>query len=175
VTFIDPVAQPNEYQNMLLGYLGDQDPADVQAQTPEVVAVLVSEADDLLRTRPAEGEWSVLELIGHLYDAELVSSARYRWILAHDQPPLAPYDQDLWVQRLRHNEGDPEELLESFGALRRANLALWAGTTHDERERFGMHAERGPESVDLMFRMLAGHDLFHIEQMNRTLASLREA
>ena len=39
-----------------------------------------------------------------------MSSARYRWILAHDEPPLTGYDQDLWVDRLHHNEDDPEVL-----------------------------------------------------------------
>ena len=36
-----------------------------------------------------------------------------------------------------------------------------------------MHAERGPESYELMFRMLAGHDRFHLNQMRDTLRQLR--
>jgi DinB superfamily len=170
----DPVSQPSEYQALLLRYLGDQDPAEVQGRTPRVAAGLVSEAGDLLRTRPQEREWSVLELIGHLHDAELVSGARYRWILAQDRPSLIGYDQDLWVERLGHNQGDPAALLATFGALRTANLELWSGISPEERDRVGMHVERGQESVDLMFRMLGGHDLFHIDQMNRTLAAVRE-
>ena len=170
----DPVSQPSEYQALLLGYLGDQDPAEVQRRTPGVAASLVSEAGDLLRIRPEEKEWSVLELIGHLHDAELVSGARYRWILAQDRPSLIGYDQDLWVERLRHNQGDPAALLATFAALRTANLGLWWGITQEERDREGDHVERGRESIDLMFRMLGGHDLFHIEQMTRTLAAVRE-
>ena len=50
----DPVAQPSEYQALLLRYLGDQDPAEVQRRTPDVAAGLVSEAGDLLRTRQEE-------------------------------------------------------------------------------------------------------------------------
>jgi hypothetical protein len=170
---IDPVANPTEYQALLLRFLGDQDPAEVQARTPDVVSGLVEEAGDLLRTRPAEKEWSVLELLGHLHDAELVVGGRYRWIIAHDEPPLAPYDQDLWVDRLHHNEGDPDQLLSGWRALRRANLDLWARSSPEERARVGMHAERGPESFDLTFRLLSGHDLFHLEQMTQTLATLR--
>ena len=45
-------------------------------------------------------------------------------------------------------------------------------TPPEERERFGLHAERGPESFDLLFRMLAGHDRFHLEQMRRTLEAV---
>jgi hypothetical protein len=170
----DPVAQPTEYQALLLRYLGDQDPSEIQRRTPDAAAGLVSEAGDLLRTRPEEREWSVLELVGHLHDAELVSGARYRWILAQDRPSLIGYDQDLWVDRLGHNQGDPDSLLAMFRAIRTANLELWAGTTQEQRDRVGMHVERGAESFDLMFRMLGGHDLFHIEQMNRTLATLRK-
>jgi hypothetical protein len=32
-----------------------------------------------------------------------------------------------------------------------------------------MHAERGPESFDLAFRMIAGHDRFHLAQARRAL------
>jgi hypothetical protein len=33
----------------------------------------------------------------------------------------------------------------------------------------GIHAERGRESFDLLFRMLAGHDRFHLAQARRAL------
>lgn len=108
-------------------------------------------------------------------DAELVVSGRYRWALSHDRPPLLGYDQDRWVERLRHNEDDPEELLELFKTLRKANLALWKKSSPAERERVAIHAERGPESFDLMFRMLAGHDRFHLNQMQATLRQLGAA
>ena len=32
-----------------------------------------------------------------------------------------------------------------------------------------MHAERGPESFDLSFRLIAGHDRFHVAQAGRAL------
>ncbi len=50
--------------------------------------------------RPAPTEFAVVELVGHITDAELVSSGRYRWILAHDAPSIPAYDRDLWVERL---------------------------------------------------------------------------
>jgi hypothetical protein len=36
----------------------------------------------------------------------------------------------------------------------------------------GIHSERGPESYELSFRLLAGHDLFHLGQMRRTLSQV---
>ena len=57
-------------------------------------------------------------------------------------------------------------------ALRRANLALWARSTEQERARVGLHTERGPESFDLTFNLAAGHDRFQLDQARRALAAL---
>ncbi len=165
----DPVSDPSGYQRHLLALLGDDDPADVQAATPAAWRALVAEAEQAVAQRPASGEWSVLECLGHAHDAEIVSSGRYRWILAHDEPPLLGYDQDLWVTRLHHDVDDPDELLGVLETLRAANLSLWARTSDDDRARVGLHAERGPESFDLTFRLIAGHDRFHLAQAGRAL------
>ena len=167
---VDPIARAAEYQQMLLGVLGDRDPAEVQAQLPDQLERVVAEAGHNLGTRPAPREWSAAEILGHLVDAEIVLAARYRWILAHDEPPLIGYDQDLWVERLGHQDDDPAEMLALYRALVRSHLQLWAKSSESDRARVGIHAERGPESFDLSFRMLAGHGLFHLAQMRRTLA-----
>jgi hypothetical protein len=168
----DPVAEAAEYQRFLLSKLGDDDPAVVQGETTPALRGLFDEAGDRLRTRPAPTEWSVLEVAGHMLDGELVSAARYRWILAQDQPRLVGYDQDLWVQRLRYSEAEPEELLALFEALRTANLSLWSRSSAADRARFGLHEERGQESFELIFRLMAGHDRNHLQQATETLGAL---
>jgi hypothetical protein len=169
----DPVTQAAAYQQQLLSLLGEDDPAQVQAGTAAKVRAVLHDVGVDLRRRPAAEEWSVLELLGHLTDAEIVMAGRYRWVLSDEQPELPGYDQDGWVRGLRHNDDDPEALLGLFSALRSANLQLWKGRSSLERERIGMHRERGPESYGLMFRMIAGHDRFHLNQMRKTLAQLR--
>jgi hypothetical protein len=59
--------------------------------------------------------------------------------------------------------------------LRAANIRLWQRSSAPDRSRVAIHSERGPESFDLMFRMLAGHDRFHVNQMQATLRQLRAA
>jgi hypothetical protein len=171
----DPVTEGGAYQRTLLGLVGADDPAAVQATTGAAWRALAADAGALLRSRPAEGEWSVVELLGHAVDSELVVSGRYRWILAHDEPAILGFDQDLWVDRLHHGEDDPEALLGLFTALRTANLELWRRTPAGDRERIGLHSERGPESYGLTFRLAAGHDRFHLLQARRTLAQVRSA
>lgn len=169
----DPLTEGRAYQLQLLALLGEDDPAEVQRATPAGLRSVLADAGSDLRRQPAPAEWSVLELLGHLVDAEIVMSGRYRWTISQDQPPLLGYDQDQWVTRLRHNDDQPDELLAAFSALRAENLRLWRRSSADDRERVAMHVERGPESYGLMFRMLAGHDRFHLNQMRETLRQLR--
>jgi hypothetical protein len=166
---IDPVAAATEYRETLLQLVGDRDPAEVIARLPDEVEKVVKEAGEHLRTRPAAGEWSVIELLGHLVDAEIVVAGRLRWILANDEPPLMAYDQDLWVERLHHQDDDPDEILALWRALTRSGVRLWNRASETDRERIGMHAERGPESFEVTYRMLAGHGVLHLAQMRRTL------
>jgi DinB superfamily len=169
----DPVSDPKAYQDLLVSLVGADDPAEIQSATPQQVRHLVAGAGSDLDRRPEPAEWSALECIAHMVDSELVASGRYRWILAHDEPDLLGYDQDLWVDRLHHPPEPVDELLAVFEPLREGNLALWRRTPVAHRERIGMHRERGPESYRLTFTLMAGHDRFHLEQARRALTALR--
>ena len=171
----DPVASPKAYQDMLRNLVGLDDPDEVQTATPGMIRAMIANAGPDLRTRPEPGEWSVIECIAHITDAEVVASGRYRWILAHEQPELIGYDQDLWIDRLHRPPEEPDELLALFEPLRRANIALWRRTTATQRDRVGLHRERGPESYELTFTLIAGHDRFHLAQARRALEQVRTA
>jgi hypothetical protein len=160
------------YRRAALDALGEDDVVLVQEAEPELWRRLIEQAGALLRTRPEAGEWSVLECLGHLTDSELITSARYRWVLSEDEPPLVGFDQNAWAARLHHAD-DPATLLEYFGVLRRANVALWRRTPVAERGRIGIHAERGPESYELLFRLQAGHGRLHRAQAEHALAQVR--
>ena len=60
-----------------------------------------------------------------------------------------------------------EQALQDLAVLRRSNLGLLSGASDEDRRRVGVHAERGEESVDHMIRMYAGHDLLHLQQLDR--------
>ena len=169
----DPKYDAEAYRQSLLAALAGDDPAEVQAGTPAALRALVAEAGDLVRVQPEPGEWSVLECIGHITDGELVVAGRYRWILAEDEPPIVGYDQAIWVRELRHNEDDVDALLDLFEALRIANIELWSRTTSADRDRVGLHSERGPESLGLTFHLAAGHDRVHLGQARRALEAVR--
>ncbi len=164
------------YQNKLLGLLGDRDPIEVMSKTPVFIRRVVAEnAAATLRARPFAGKWTPLEIIGHLVDTEWVYGYRIRLILCEDKPTILGMDQDLWVARQRYNEREPRELAEQYALLRETNLRVWHAMGPAELARVGRHNERGEESLGLMLKMEAGHDLSHIDQITRYIAAVRGA
>ena len=61
-----------------------------------------------------------------------------------------------------------------FRVLREFNLKLIKSLKPEELERYGMHAERGKESVAHYTRMMAGHDLNHLAQVEGIVRDLRK-
>jgi hypothetical protein len=168
-----PVTEPDAYIASLLAALGSRDPLAVMAETADTLRRLTSGVSpDRLATPEAAGKWSLLHVIQHLADSEIVAAFRFRMVLAQDRPAIAGYDQDLWASRLRYSEVDLEEAIGQFAALRAANLRVLARTTPAERARVGIHAERGEESIEKMIRIYAGHDLVHCRQMSRIKAAV---
>src|SRR5262245_587525 len=85
------------YVKALMELLGDRDPVKVQAAQVGAVQQEVAGLDDKILRRPEKpGKWSILQVLQHLADTELVSGFRMRMILAHDSPDIQGYDQDAW-------------------------------------------------------------------------------
>jgi len=167
--------QAGVYTAALLDTLGSRDPFEVLRATPGAIRQTLSECSAAELAEPERpGKWSMHQLVQHLADSELVGAFRFRMILAHDRPPIQAYDQDLWADRLGYAEGDLRGAVEQFTVLRAANLRLLERTSPAERQRVGVHVERGDESIAHMIRMYAGHDLVHLRQLariRRTVAS----
>lgn len=164
----DPVAAAAAYIATLRAALGSRDPFAVMHATPDDLRKAITGLSASQLSKPeAPGKWSVLQVLQHLTHAEMVGAYRFRMILAQDHPTLVGYDQELWVERLRDSGLDAEPAVEEFTLLRRGNLGLLEATTPAQRQRVGLHTERGEESVDQMLRNYAGHDLVHLRQIAR--------
>ncbi|HZI77357.1 MAG TPA: DinB family protein [Gemmatimonadales bacterium] len=178
MTFSNPAgkatASATSYVRSLLEVLGSRDPLDVLSELmPWLTVRLRGVAEPVLRRPESPGKWSVIEVIQHLADSDLVASYRIKMVLTEDRPPLQGYDQDRWAAELRYGEVPLGLALEQLTGLRAANLHLWKQLTPQQLERVGIHAERGPESVAHLLRLMAAHDLVHRRQIERILVTAR--
>jgi hypothetical protein len=99
----------------------------------------------------------------------LAISWRIRQILSTNAVPIQAYDQDLWAKTFDYAHRDPRQSLAGFHSLREANVALLKSVPRKLWENYGVHAERGNESISHVVRMVAGHDLNHLQQVQRIL------
>ena len=128
-------------------------------------------SDSRLGRPEAPGKWSVVAIVQHLADSELILAVRGRLILSEDRPPIQGFDQDLWADRFDYAGASMELALPQLRALRASNLALWRRLGLADLAREGMHSERGPESLGHLLKLMAAHDLVHRRQIDRVLGA----
>ena len=159
-----------DYTQRLLSYGEGKDPLRLQQAAPKKLAVMLKgKTGKQLMRRPVPDKWSVAEIVAHLADAELAISWRIRQILSNNAVPIQAYDQDVWAKTFDYAHRDPRQSLASYRALREANVALLKSVPRKLWENYGVHEERGNESVSHVVRMVAGHDLNHFQQIQRIL------
>jgi DinB family protein len=176
VTFANPAgnaaAAAPAYVRALLDLLGEREPIAVMEElVPALERRLRGVPDPVLRRPESPGKWSVVEVLQHLADVELVYGFRGRLVLSEERPTIVGFDQDRWASLFRYHEASPERALEQLRVLRSANLALWRRLGPEERGRIGLHTERGEESMELMLKLMAAHDLVHRRQIDRVLGT----
>lgn len=161
------------YREALIERLDGAEPiAELSALFERLPKALVGLSDADLRKAEVPGKWSVLDVLRHLADVELVQANRLRHILVDDRPTLPAMDQDRWAERLWTDDGTLEDALEPLRALRVANLRLVSTLTKDAFEREGVHEERGAESLRTVLMLIAAHDRVHLEQIRRIRARI---
>ncbi|HEV2730226.1 MAG TPA: DinB family protein [Terriglobales bacterium] len=159
-----------QYTQRLLSYIEGKKPLQLQKAAPRKLAVLLTgKSKKQLTRRPALDKWSAAEIAAHLADSEIAISWRLRQILSKNGIPIQAYDQDSWATTFDYAHRDPKQSLEMFRVLRDSNIALLKSVAGKLWDNYGVHEERGHESVAHLVRMVAGHDLNHLQQIERTL------
>jgi hypothetical protein len=111
--------------------------------------------------RPNPDDWNILEVIGHVADAERVFTYRALRIARGDSTPLASFDQDLYVANADFSSRTLADLLDEFTVVRRATLALFRTLSAEAWLRRGA-ASNSPVSVRALAHIIAGHELHHM-------------
>ncbi len=165
---------PQQYTQRMLGYSQGKNPLRLQQATPRKLAGLIKRlSKKQLTRRQAPGKWSIAEVLAHLADAELVIGYRLRLILASNGTAIQAFDQDAWAETFNYGRRDSKISLETFRALRENNLRLLSSVKRGLWENYGQHQERGKETVDHIVKMIAGHDLNHVAQVEKIVKQSR--
>jgi hypothetical protein len=120
---------------------------------------------DLLRRRPAPGEWSAVECLQHIIDAERVFQFRVKCFLEGADFPAFNPDQE----GTDPGERSPAELARELEGLRSKSLEMLETIGDVDLDRRVRHQELGPVRLGEMLSEWAAHDLNHTIQAERAL------
>ena len=163
-----------QYIQRILGYVEGKDAVKVQRATAGKLKKLVRGLSaKQLKWRPEPAKWSIAEIVAHLADTEIVASWRMRSVIGENGITIQPFDQDAWASAFQYNKRDAKRSMEIFRLLRENNLALLREIPRETWDNYGMHLERGKETIAHLTRMFAGHDINHILQIERIVKQLK--
>src|SRR5215469_953690 len=138
-------------------------------KSPKEIAAAVSALPpDVLRYKPSPDKWSILEILGHLADIEIVYAYRLRQMLADEKPVIAPMDQDAWARNLGYTEIAAPELVALYGLNRHHTLRLLQGLKPADLEKSAFHPELQKQvTVARLVEQMSGHGANHLAQIEK--------
>jgi hypothetical protein len=117
--------------------------------------------DPAAAVRPTASEWSVSEIVSHLFDAEQRTYERVMRIQDEERPTLPLYPDDDYRGR------SLSRVLASFGSLRLEHARLLEDLEPSAWSRTGVHEAAGELSIVDIARHTAAHDIEHLAQIAR--------
>jgi len=138
-------------------------------KSPKEIAAAVSGLPpQVLRYKPAPDKWSILEILSHLADIEIVYAYRLRQMLADQKPVIAPMDQDEWAKNLGYMDTPAPELVALYGLNRHHNLRLLLRLKPADLEKSAFHPEyQQAVTLATLVEKMAGHGTNHLQQIER--------
>jgi hypothetical protein len=130
------------------------------------IADFVSEiAPEQARWKPSPADWSLLEVINHLYDEEQFDfRVRIDYLLHQPGEEAPPIDPEGWVTERRYNERDLATSVANFEQERAVSLAWLRGLDNPDWEAAYV-APWGIIKAGDIFAAWTAHDLLHLRQL----------
>jgi hypothetical protein len=158
----------DEYVRAMIALVAGRNPVEMlEGGVARLREELARIPQDKLGIPEAEGKWSIGDVVRHLAETEMVYGYRIRMVLSHDTPEIQGFDQDKWASLVTYDGATIDEFLSMLEILRNLNLKVYRGLSEDQLHRFGVHTERGPESVGRQIKLCAAHDEVHLRQIQR--------
>jgi hypothetical protein len=144
------------------------------ARTPKTLDALLRDLPDAwTMTTEGEGTWSAFDIVGHLIHGERTDwMGRARMILEFGETRTFERFDRVAMKRETAGKSLPE-LLDEFARVRAGNLDTLRALNLQpaDLERRGCHPVFGPVTLGQLLSTWAAHDLTHLHQLSRVLAS----
>ena len=139
-------------------------------RAPAIVIPLVRQANpEIVKRRPAPGEWSIHENACHLAEVHPLFFRRLDLMLSEPNPTITSYDPGRDDPDDALLKLDLDASLRRFADDRARLVARLRRLRAEDWERTARHDEYNSYSVFAMFRHLAFHDFHHAYRIEELL------
>ena len=153
-------------------YNAIQETVDSYRVAPDIYRALLAGCtqEQAQAARGGDEDWSVVEVMCHMRDAEEVALNRMRAMRDQDNPSIAGYDQEGWAVARNYAASDLREALDAFVALRAQHVSELEALAKEDWDRTGEHSEYGSITIMSHALHMANHDVAHAAQLARQLS-----
>jgi hypothetical protein len=131
-----------------------------------IAALFSGISDEQARWKPTAADWSLLEVICHLYDEEREDFRQRVDILLHTPDAEWPaIDPQGWVAERNYNAQDPTTKLSDFLQERRRSVEWLSGLDDVDWSSSGQSPWGDVFTAGQMLRCWMAHDMLHLRQM----------
>ena len=123
----------------------------------------------VLRYRPAEGEWSIKEIVGHLRDAAEVWHKRIYMTASQTDPRFPAWDGEAWVRERLYWEADIGHMIDEMREWRLKTVDVLVHAV--DWTRLGQHGDIGRRSLKQWGEFMIEHEAGHLA----SIRALKEA
>ncbi|MCR8641257.1 DinB family protein [Paenibacillus sp. N1-5-1-14] len=159
-----------EYAEHYEPYVGRVPDGDIveflEQQIERTVKILLDATPEQAGFRYEPSKWTTKEVIGHMGDVERIMIYRALRFSRGDHTPLPTMYEDDYVANGNFNERSVQSLVDELVAIRKGSIALFAGLADVAWDRTGT-ASGATVSVRALAYIIAGHELHHLDILNR--------
>jgi uncharacterized damage-inducible protein DinB len=127
--------------------------------------------DDLLKI-PADGSWSIKQIVVHMLDSDLVGADRMKRVIAENNPTLLAYDETAFANSLFYQQADVKLVCDIFRMNRQYIAAILRQVPEACYLRFGQHTESGQKTLEDLIRNYIEHLNHHLRFIYRKRSDL---
>jgi hypothetical protein len=140
-------------------------------QFPQILPVVLATVDaEQARWKPANGNWSILEVVCHLADEESEDfRPRLKAVLSDPKTPWSSIHPAEAARERKYNEQDFPRAIKRFLDERAASLRWLQGLKRPDWSAVHEHPKLGPISAGDLLGSWAAHDLLHLRQITKRL------
>jgi len=122
--------------------------------------------EDVLRYRPAEGEWSINEVVGHLCDLAGVWHKRLYMVWSMTDPLFVSFDGEASIREHAYQQAELKPLISQIRSLRLETVDLLSDAV--DWTCTGQQPGVGRRTLKQFAEFVVSHDEDHLKQI-RTL------